>query len=50
MPLSALFVMKTLEDEWYGTVINAYKFTIFEILRDFFVVVSALSLYIEYVY
>ena len=42
--------MKTLEDEWYGTVIKAYKFTIFEILRDFFVVVSALSLYIEYVY
>ena len=38
MPLGALFVMKTLEDEWYGTVIKAYKFTIFEILRDFFVV------------
>jgi len=34
-------VMKTLEDEWY-IVIKAYKFTIFEILRDFLVL-----LYIE---
>ena len=29
-------VIKTLEDEWH-TVIKAYKFTISEILRDFFV-------------
>ena len=28
--------MKTLDDEWY-IVIKAYKLTIFEILRDFFV-------------
>jgi len=27
--------MKTLQDGWY-VVINAYKFTIFEIWRDFF--------------
>ena len=29
-------VIKTLEDEWY-VVIKAYKLTVFEILRDFFV-------------
>ena len=40
-------VAKTLEDGWY-VVINAYKFTIFEIWGDFFVYrVSALSLHIE---
>jgi len=31
-----LLVIKTLEDEWY-VVIKAYKLTVFEILRDFFV-------------
>jgi len=40
--------MKTLEDEWYA-VIEAYKLTCFEILRDFFCIViycmSALSLH-----
>jgi len=36
MPLgnAILFIMKTLKDEWY-IVIKAYKFTYFEILRDF---------------
>ena len=29
-------VIKTLKDEWY-VVIKAYKLTVFEILRDFFV-------------
>ena len=29
-------VIKTLEDEWY-VVIKSYKLTVFEILRDFFV-------------
>jgi len=29
-------VIKALEDEWY-VVIKAYKLTVFEILRDFFV-------------
>jgi len=29
-----LFSKKTLEDEW-NVVIKAYKFTVFEILRDF---------------
>ena len=41
--------MKTLEDEWY-IVIKAYQFTVFEILRDVFVVsyfVSTLSLHVE---
>jgi len=33
-PLGVLLVMKTLEDEQY-VVIKAYKFTIFEIWRDF---------------
>ena len=51
MPLDVLFVMKTLEDEWYG-VITAYKFAVLEILRNFFVLaytycVSAPSLHIE---
>ena len=36
MPLGMLFIMKSLKDEWY-IVIKAYKFTDFEILRDFFV-------------
>ena len=31
-----LLVIKTLEDEWY-VVIKAYKLTVFDILRDFFV-------------
>ena len=31
-----LLVIKTLEDEWY-VVIKVYKLTVFEILRDFFV-------------
>jgi len=31
-----LLVIRTLEDEWY-VVIKAYKLTVFEILRDFFV-------------
>ena len=38
--------MKTLEDEWYA-VIKLYKFNVFEVLRDFCVIiysVSALSL------
>ena len=34
MPLGVLLVMKTLEDEQY-IVIKAYKFTVFEIWRDF---------------
>ena len=50
MPLGMLFIMKSLKDEWY-IVIKAYKFTDFEILRDFFVLiihsVSELSLHIE---
>ena len=33
-PLGVLLVMKTLEDEQY-VVIMAYKFTVFEIWRDF---------------
>ena len=33
-PLGVLLVMKTLEDEQY-VVIKAYKFTVFEIWRDF---------------
>ena len=35
-PLGDLLVMKTLDDEWY-IVIKAYKLTVFEILRNFFV-------------
>jgi len=35
-PLGVLLVMKTLQDEWY-VVIKAYKLTVFEILRGFFV-------------
>jgi len=35
-PLGVFFVMKTLGDEWY-VVIKAYKLTVFDILRDFFV-------------
>ena len=38
--------MKTLEDGWY-VVINAYKFTVLEIWRDFLYCVSTLSLHIE---
>ena len=42
--------MKTLEDEWY-VVIKAYKCTVSEIWRDFFVLayycVSVVSLYKE---
>jgi len=34
MPLGVLLVMETLEDEQY-VVIKAYKFTVFEIWRDF---------------
>ena len=34
MPLGVLLVLKTLEDEQY-VVIKAYKFTVFEIWRDF---------------
>jgi len=37
-------VIKTLEDRWY-VVINAYKFTVFEILRDFFVLSYIASRY-----
>ena len=33
MPLGVLFIIKTVKDEWY-IVIEAYKFTVFEILRD----------------
>jgi len=33
VPQDMLLVMKTLEDEWYVN-IKAYKFTVFEILRD----------------
>jgi len=48
--VGVLFITKTLKDEWY-VVINAYKFTVFEILRDFLGIViycvSALSLHIE---
>ena len=36
MPLGVLFVMKTLEDERY-VVIKAYKLTVFDILRNIFV-------------
>ena len=36
VPLGVLFSMKTLDDEWY-VVIQAYKLTVFEILRIFFV-------------
>jgi len=35
-PLGVFVVMKTLEDEWY-IVVEAYKFTVFEIGRDLFV-------------
>jgi len=44
--IGVLLVMKTLEDEQY-VVIKAYKFTVFEIWRDFNVLscVSALSLH-----
>ena len=39
--------MLTLKDEWY-VVIQAYRFTIFEILRDFFgCCISVLALHIE---
>jgi len=34
--------MKTLKDEWY-IVINAYKFTVFEILRDFCIIIYCVS-------
>jgi len=34
--LGVFFDMKTLGDEWYA-VIKAYKLTVFDILRDFFV-------------
>jgi len=34
--LGDLLVMKTLDDEWY-VVKKAYKLTVFEILRNFFV-------------
>ena len=34
--LGVLLVMKRVEDEWY-VAIKAYKFAVFEILRDFFV-------------
>jgi len=33
-PLGVLLVTKTLEDEW-NVDLKAYKFTVFEILRDF---------------
>ena len=49
-PLGMLFLMKTLEDEWY-IVIKAYNFTIYEILRNLFCVLiycmSTLSLHME---
>jgi len=35
VPVGVLFVMKTLEDEWW-VVITAYELAVFEILRDFF--------------
>ena len=35
-PLGVFFVIKTLGDEWY-VVMKAYKLTVFDILRDFFV-------------
>ena len=41
--------MKTLKDEWY-VAIKAYKFTVFEILRDFCIIIycmSVLSLHIQ---
>ena len=34
---------ETLEDEWY-VVIKAYKPTVFEILRDFFIIIIACPL------
>ena len=37
--------MKTLEDEWY-MVMKAYKFTIFEILRDFFFGIITYCMYV----
>ena len=47
-PVCVLFIMKTLENEQY-IVVKAYKFTAFEILRDFFIIilycVSTISLY-----
>ena len=42
MPLGVLVVQKTLKDEWY-VVIKAYKFAIFEILRDFFFVLPYIA-------
>ena len=46
-PLGVLFIMKTLEDEWY--IVIKYKLSILEILRVCFVVycMSVLSLHIE---
>ena len=41
-PLGILLVIKTLKGEWY-IVINAYKFTVFEILRDFCIIIYCVS-------
>ena len=42
VPVGGLLVMKTLEDEWY-VVIKTYKLNCFEILRDFFFVLSYIA-------
>ena len=48
LPLGVLLVIKTVEDEWY-VVIKAYKLTVFEVLRDYFVLSYIVCLHYPYI-